>query len=123
MGPLWVLRMASEGPAVLPFLPGYPTKVRVYLTERPRTRLTLRGWRCRDQTPLRFWYRDRLPFASVPVSRRALETTGDLVAAFPARSVPADYTGYMLFSSAGRWNVQVRGGARVLGNVVLELAS
>ena len=103
------------------FLSGYPTKVVVFRDRRrPLAHaLTLRGFDCATGKSLRFWYRDGVPFASVPVSQAQLETTGVLAQVFPAAR-PALH-GYMLFTAAGRWKINVWQGRRRLGAVVVQV--
>jgi hypothetical protein len=93
------------------------------LTEGVESSLALQGWRCPDGKPLRFWYREGLPFTEVPVSRKALETTGDLVAPLEPHNRSIDYTGYMLFTSTGTWDVAVLSGARAIGHVVIDVVA
>jgi len=95
--------------------------VLLHLAERLESPLSLQGWRCPDGKPLRFWYREGLPFAEVPVSRKALETTGDLIAPLEPHDRSIDYTGYMLLTSTGTWDVAVFSNGRAIGHVVIEV--
>lgn len=97
-----------------------PSKV-VIRPEKPLvTAVTLRGWRCSDGHPLRFWYRTTGGYPSV-VDARAMETVGDLAATLePAGhdSIPIDYGGYMLFTTPGKWKVSVFQGDQLVASVV-----
>lgn len=123
VGQLLFLALGSGPRAETAYIPGYPTKELLHLTEGLESPLALQGWRCSDGRPLRFWYREGLPFAEVPVSRKALETTGDLIAPLEPHDRSIDYTGYMLFTSTGTWDVAVLSGDRVIGHVVIEVVA
>jgi hypothetical protein len=120
VGPL--LFVLGGGPrAETAYLRGYPTKELLHLTEGVESPLSLQGWRCPDEKPLRFWYREGPPFAEVPVPRNALETTGDLIARLEPHDRSIDYTGYMLFTSTGIWDIAVLSEGRVTGHVVIKV--
>jgi hypothetical protein len=106
----------------LEFKLGYPTKVVIFARRRVPAAVTLRGRRCSDGRPLRFWYgRDAQPFPALPVSEEALAARGDLVLRVPRMPRGANTGGYMLFSSAGDWKLTVRQRSRVLGTVIVRL--
>ena len=123
VGPLLFFALGKGPRAETAYVPGYPTKVRLRLTEELGSSLALQGWRCADEKPLRFWYREDLPFVDVPVSRKALETTGDLVASLEPHDRPIDYTGYMLFTSTGKWDIAVLSRGRAIGHVVIRVVA
>ncbi len=92
--------------------------------------LTLRGFSCSDGRPLRFWYRDGSPSvvgpASTPIPNGVLEMIGDETVVFEAFTLrspenPLGHPGYMLFTSAGDWRLEVRGGDTLLGSVVIRV--
>ena len=96
--------------------------------------LVVRGERCSDGHVLRFWYRDSSPLGyrdltSTPVPNEVLDTMGDSVLhfdAFEQRSpaIEADHPGYMLFTSAGDWQINVWDlSGRYLGAAVLRVAT
>jgi hypothetical protein len=104
---------------------GYATKVLIAAKPHARTRrVVLRGWRCSDLRPLRFWYRDaNLPFSG-QVSDSVLASTGDLGLEVRLRDMRRhrwQMTGYLMFSSAGMWIVKAYVGSRAVGAVVFDL--
>ncbi len=104
-----------------PYQPPDPTKVLIHRAGMFKGSLSLTGYNCRDGRVLRFWYRN-IPALPVPLDRRPNE--GDRVAVLRFYPSPVtDYTGYMLFTEAGRWNVVVSKGAALIGNIVITVAS
>jgi hypothetical protein len=102
------------------FIDGYPSKVVVLRNRHWRARRTiLRGVDCSTGTALRFWYREGLPFKTLPVSKEQLETTGTLTQVFPV-DLRALH-GYMLFTEAGRWKISVSQKGRRVGVVVVQV--
>ena len=116
------------------FRPGTPTKVPIVVEKPLERNVTLKGWRCSDGRPLRFWYeRSGLPFPvqyaydaagnlmMVP-DVRAMETAGDPIATLEAHG-PASgingYGGYFLFTTPGKWKVSAFLGDQLLAAVVL----
>ena len=103
---------------------GYPTKLLIAAKPHGRTRrVVLRGWRCSDRRPLRFWYRNAyLPFTG-QVSESVLASTGDLGVKVRLRDMRRQrwqMTGYLMFSSPGMWIVKAYVGSRTVGAVVFE---
>jgi hypothetical protein len=101
---------------------GYPTKLLIAAKPRGRTRrVVLRGWRCSDRLPLRFWYRNaNLPFSG-QVTDSELASTGDLGLKVRLRDMRRQrwqMTGYLMFSSPGTWIVKAYVGSRGVGSVV-----
>jgi hypothetical protein len=88
-------------------------------------RVILRGWRCSDGRPLRFWFSPRNP--QLPFSGRGsveqLASTGSkrltLRLAY-LRWQHFDTVGYVLFSSPGKWVIEARSPSRVLGTVLFD---
>jgi hypothetical protein len=117
------LRFAVYGLAS--FREGSPTKVPINVEKPLEGNVTLRGWRCSDGHPLRFWYKSGNQ--AYPVwNPKALETAGDFVAtleAFGATSGVNAYSGYILFTAPGKWMVSVAQGDQVLGSVVFLVDS
>jgi hypothetical protein len=104
---------------------GYPTKTVIAPKAHGRTRrVVLRGWRCSDRRPLRFWYRNAyLPFSG-QVPDTVLASTGDRGLKVPLRDLRRRreaMTGYLMFSSPGTWIVKAYVGSRAVGAVVFDL--
>ncbi len=80
--------------AVYPYTSGSPTKTIVMARGRLARPVTLRGWNCSSASPLRFWYREGLPFSQLPVTAAQLRRTGSLSPRFgpwPARGMRGGY--------------------------------
>jgi hypothetical protein len=80
----------------------------------------LRGWRCSDGAPLRFWFGNRElpqhPTARTGSTRLELRFADALRNHF-------DWVGYFMFWSPGKWVVEARAPhGRSLGTVLFELA-
>jgi hypothetical protein len=113
----------TSGRAQSVFDPGYPTKVVLSLQPRRRLRfvLKLRGWSCRNGTPLRFWYApNEFPREGLPLTADRLRRIGALEQVLPATKRVL-FGGYMLFTEAGRWKVSVYRKDRKLGSVVVQV--
>ncbi len=98
-----------------------PTKtVMVPISDGHAPLAVLRGWRCSDGAPLRFW------FSGQEIPRPATAETGSkrltVRIAFLRRN---DYgiSGYFMFWSAGRWVVEARDRGEALGTVVFDFPS
>jgi hypothetical protein len=105
-----------------------PTKVPIVIRERLRAPVTLRGWRCRNGTPLRFWYRPdgSVPLARNPASPEELRRAGDLAATLRGEpTIPGipGYHGYFLFSAAGKWVVSVAVQGQQRGSFVVNVTT
>jgi hypothetical protein len=88
-------------------------------------RAVLRGWRCSDGRPLRFWFSNaQLPFSGRG-SVEQLASTGSkrltLRLAYLRRQ-HFDTVGYVLFSSPGKWVVEARSLGRVLGTALFDFS-
>ncbi len=75
VGPLWLVTGAAGSRAVVELLPDYPTLVTptkvLILVQRPlRAAVTLRGHRCSDGRPLRFFYRNVGDLRDLPQAAR-----------------------------------------------------
>jgi hypothetical protein len=107
------------------YMPGYATKLLIAAKPHARTRrVVLRGWRCSDRLPLRFWYRNAYPPFSGGVSDSVLASTGDLAQKVRLRDMRRQrwqMTGYLMFSSPGTWIVKAYVGSRAVGSVVFDL--
>ena len=103
---------------------GYATKLLIAAKPHVSTRrVVLRGWRCSDHLPLRFWYRNAyLPFSG-QVTDSQLASTGDLGLKVRLREMRRhrwQMTGYLMFSSPGTWIVKAYVGSRAVGAVVFD---
>jgi hypothetical protein len=106
---------------VYPFQPGYPTKTIVMAQRSLKRPIVLRGWSCADGSPLRFWYREGLPFGGhVPVTDAELRRTGNLRAAFGPWPKRAMTGGYLMFWRTGLWKIVAYERQRVVGTAVVE---
>jgi hypothetical protein len=132
VGPLWFVfggRAETAQSALYPNKQGRisPTKVPIVIREKVSKPVTLRGWRCRDSRPLRFWYPVQgggVPLARNPASPQELERAGDLIATLPREptipSIPG-YHGYFLFSATGKWVVSVAVPGQQIGSFVVNV--
>jgi hypothetical protein len=113
-----------------PFRPGYPLKVLIGSARPPRTPVTIRGWRCSDGTPLRFWYGGTEAALGLRLSGRrypaaVLERAGRADAYLkPSSSQPGgrEWPGYFLFPTAGRYEVKLYAGSSLLDTAVIGTA-
>lgn len=135
-GPL-VMRDFPEGSTdatIRGWRPGTIEKVLIRQVESSPD-LIVRGSRCGDGHPLRFWY-DRpgaAPLTSdpfrTPIPNEVLDTMGDSVLVLPSfeQGTPArerDHPGYMLFTSDGDWRIDVWNvGGTHLGSAVLRVTT
>jgi len=104
---------------------GYATKLLIAAKPRSRTRrVVLRGYRCSDRLPLRFWYRSAYPPFSGQVADSLLASTGDLGLQVRLRAMRRQrwqMTGYIMFSSPGMWIVKAYVGSRAVAAAVFDL--
>lgn len=106
-----------------PYAPGYPTKVLIHAFRAQRGPISLRGFRCSDGRPLRFWYeRGSLP-EQPPMTTQEMQSAGDAVATLEPIPKGTDHTGYMLFSSPGEWVIRVSAEGSSLGHLVVNVVS
>jgi hypothetical protein len=116
LGPLYV-RPDGHGD-------GYPNKVLLLLqdTSAPAGPFTLRGRNCQSGRPLRFAYSENLPSGPQPMGDAALARAGATNERLPRIEPPAEaYTGYMLFTAAGRWLVELDDGSIVAGRLIIDV--
>jgi hypothetical protein len=80
-------------------------------------RVVLRGWRCSDGAPLRFW------FSGGEFPRTANAETGSrrltIRLAYLSRN-NFGVSGYFMFWSAGKWVVEARAGGVARGTVLFD---
>jgi hypothetical protein len=108
--------------AVYPFSAGYPTKTIVMAQHSFSGRIVLLGRSCDDGRRLRFWYRDHLPFAQVPVSPGALRRTGSFTAAFGPWPKQTMRGGYFMFWRSGLWRIVGYRNGRPIGTAIVRSA-
>jgi hypothetical protein len=133
VGPLWFVFGGTADTAQSKIYPDNqgllsPTKVPIVIRERLPRPVTLRGWRCADGTPLRFWYRRQgdVPLPRNPASPGELERAGDLVATLSGEpTIPGipGYHGYLLFSATGKWVVSVALRGQRVGSFVVNVTA
>jgi hypothetical protein len=131
VGPLWFVFGGTADTAQSKIYPDKqrrisPTKVPVVVRERLRAPVTLRGWHCADDTPLRFWYHREgdVPLPRNPASPGELERAGDLIATLrgePTLSGIPGYSGFFLFSAPGKWVVSVSVQGQRVGSFVVNV--
>jgi hypothetical protein len=117
---LWAVAGPLRFAVYAPFKPGSPTKVPITVEKPLETNVTLKGWRCSDGHPLRFWY-EKGSQPDPVWNPKTLETVGDRVAtlvAYGANSGINAYGGYILFTTPEKWKVSVFQGDRLLASVV-----
>jgi hypothetical protein len=129
LGPLMVRNFADDATTaeVTAYEPGRATKV-VIVVARPFSRpLALRGYRCSDGRPLRF--ASTYPFAlnSTPAPSDVFASAGqETFEIQPSEEVapglifgPRGAPPYMLFSSPGKWVIELRDRDDVVGRAAL----
>jgi hypothetical protein len=116
---LWLVAGPLRFGVYAPFKPGSPTKVPITLGKPLEADVTLKGWRCSDGHPLRFWY-PRGNQAYPVWDPNALETAGERVVTFQAlgTSAASAFGGYILFTSPGKWKVSIAQGGQHLASVI-----
>jgi hypothetical protein len=133
VGPLWFVFGGTADRAETKLYPNKrglisPSKVPIVVRERLPVPVTLRGWRCRDKTPLHFWYHleGEVPLPRNPASPVELERAGDVVATLSGEptipGIPA-YHGDFLFSAVGKWVVSVAVQGRRVGSLVVKVTA
>jgi hypothetical protein len=86
--------------------------------------VVLRGWRCSDGRPLRFWFSDaQLPFRGHGTEEQLASTGSKRLTLRIARLRLLSHAfavGYVLFSSPGKWVVEAQDSGRVVGTVLFK---
>jgi hypothetical protein len=101
----------------------------IYAPHRLPRPLTLRGFRCSDGLPLRFWFFDASdpPGLPRPAPASLLRRKGDLIATLwpyaPITAPIRGYAGEVLFSGPGLWKILVRDGRRLVGSIVVHVTA
>jgi hypothetical protein len=133
VGPLWFVFGGKADRAEAKLYPDKrglisPSKVPIVVRERLPVPVTLRGWRCRDNTPLHFWYhrQGEVPLPRNPASPEELERAGNVIATLSGEptipGVPA-YHGDFLFSAVGKWVVSVAVRDSRVGSLVVKVTA
>jgi hypothetical protein len=128
LGPLMVRNFESDATTAIisEYSPGYATKVVIVVAKSFAKPLTLRGRRCSDGASLRF--ASGYPFAlnSTPAPGDAFAAAGEEAPVIqPMTIIPGDRLqgpggpAYMLFTSSGKWVLELRDGEDVVGRTVL----
>ncbi len=102
-------------------VPGTPARVIIHPVEASRTVLTMTGWNCRTGRPFRFWYAPYGVDGELPRPVRQAPDEGATAVTIPALAAGDDYLGYMLFPGAGEWDVELRDGTALVGNLLFVL--
>jgi hypothetical protein len=128
LGPLLVRNFRDDATTavITEYQQGYPLKVLIVVA-RPFTKpLTMRCFRCSDGSALRFAATYPFAFNSTPAPSDVYNAAGEAapvlepMTALPAGvpSAPSAYP-YMLFTSSGKWVLEVRDSTGLVGRTVL----
>ena len=127
LGPIaFAANDVQRGGAILVYYqPGYPTKAAIMATSDLKSGYSLSGYRCEDNSRLRFWYRADFerPFDSYPVTAGQLQSVGDLSPELPPTPKGVIIPGYIFFSGPGHYVVRLRQGGREIGHGTFFLHS
>ena len=120
VGPLWLRGFIHEsGPAVILLQPWYPTKVLIAHGRTPHSSVELRGIGCATGQELHFCYEEcggELGGTSTDPATLAAE--GTPVQTFQL-GAPGDYTGYMLFTAPGKYQLSAARAGKPVGEVIV----
>ncbi len=106
---------------------GFATPMLIVAARPYEQMLTLRGWHCIDHRTLRVDWQYPFTTGSRPAPREAFATAGFDSMELPAFTTLPDAgivgpgTYWFLFDSPGRWVLEVRDGARVVGEATLDV--
>jgi hypothetical protein len=121
VGPLWLRGFIHEsGPAVILLRPWYPTRVLFAHERMPHSIVELRGISCFTGQALHFCYGD-------PCGRELGGTSTDpatlAAAGTPIQTIrlgePGEYTGYMLFTAPGMYQLSAIRDGQPVGEVIV----
>jgi hypothetical protein len=129
LGPLLVRNFPDDATTavVTEYLPGYATKVVIVAAKPFDKMLTLHGRRCADGAPLRFATGNPFALSSTPAPSDVFAAAGYEPPTIQPMSFLANGVvmgvgpSYMLFTSSGKWLLEVRDGNEVLGRAVLDV--
>jgi hypothetical protein len=111
-----------------PFRQGYPLKVLIGAARPLRAPLTIRGWRCGDAVPLRFYYvhGSAVGIAGLIARKHSpavLEKAGQAQAYLKPYPGSHDFwPGSFLFPTAGTYEVKLYSGGSLLDTAVISTA-
>jgi hypothetical protein len=121
VGPLWLRGFIHEsGPAVILLQPWYPTKVLIAHGRIPNSSVELRGISCSTGQALHFCYGDPCisELGGTSTDPATLAAAGVAVQTVPL-GVPGDYTGYMLFTAPGTYQISATRDGQPVGEVIV----
>jgi hypothetical protein len=129
LGPLLVRNFPEDATTavITEYRPGYATKVVIMVAKPFKQMLTLTGRRCSDGAPLRFASSYPFAFNSTPAPSDAFADAGyEAPLIQPMEVLPVGVgmgagPSYMLFTSSGKWVLEVRDGDVLHGRAVLEV--
>jgi hypothetical protein len=108
-------------PSYSPGQPDAPTRVILHPITAVTTKLTMTGWSCNTGRPLRMWYPPYGTDGELPQPISQAPNEGELAVTVPVLSSGDDFIGYMLFPATGRWDVELRDGSALVGNILFTL--
>jgi hypothetical protein len=121
VGPLWLRGFIHEsGPAIINLQPWYPTKVLIAHRRIPHSSVELRGFGCSTGQALHFCYGDPCvgELSGTSTNPATLAAAGVTVQPVPL-GVPGDYTGYMLFTAPGTYQISATRDGQPVGEVIV----
>jgi hypothetical protein len=128
LGPLLVRNFADDATTavITEYKPGYALKVLIVVAKPFTKPLTMRGFRCSDGSALRFAATYPFAFNSTPAPSDVYAAAGEAAPVIePMTTVPAGVPSapnaypYMLFTSSGKWVLEVRDETGLVGRTVL----
>ena len=129
LGPLLVRNFRDDATTaeITEYQQGYPLKVLIVVAEPFTKPLTMRGFRCSDGSALHFAATYPFAFNSTPAPSDVYAATGEAAPVIePMTTLPAGVVmgapnapPYMLFTSPGKWVLEVRDETGLVGRAVL----
>jgi hypothetical protein len=129
LGPLLVRNFRDDATTavITEYQQGYPLKVLIVVAKPFTTPLTMRGFRCSDGSALRFAATYPFAFNSTPAPSDVYAAAGEVAPVLgPTTTLPAGVVlgatnapPYMLFTSSGKWVLEVRDETGLVGRTVL----
>jgi hypothetical protein len=124
VGPLWLRGFIHEsGPAVIKLQPWYPTKVLIAHGRTSHSSVELRGISCSTGQALHFCYGDPCggELGGTSTDAATLAAAGTPVQTIQL-GAPGDYTGYMLFTAPGTYQISATRDGQPVGEVIVLVA-
>jgi hypothetical protein len=129
LGPLLVRNFRDDATTavITEYQPGYALKVLIVVAEPFTKPLTMRGFRCSDGSALRFAATYPFAFNSTPAPSDVYAAAGEAAPVIgPMTTLPVGVVlgapnapPYMLFTSSGKWVLEVRDETGLVGRTVL----